>query len=378
MKRVLFITHYPGVGGANLSMVYLINILKRNYRIEPMVFIPKNGPVSDLLDKFGIPYEVHRYASWRIADRGVFNILMSVAMVMLNVFQAIRFRQRVARNFDLLYCNSSKVVFGSFLKYLCKKPLVWHLREFGTIDYPMTFLLPRRIVSRVFKSADVCVCISKEVEKVYRTMFSPNANYKLVYNGIVVDNYRPRNKKQASNTLRICMAGGFDPSKNQEDLILAIAKLSARERVHIDFFGDHDTPYGRQMAELVRKFDLENNITFKGQTKGLNDIMPLYDVGVITSKYEAFGRVIIECMLSGLAVVVPNAGACPELVKDGITGMIYKLGDSDDLADKIQYLLDNPEEMNAMAENGKNMARKSFSAQSNAHKIAEIFDSVIL
>ena len=224
MKKILFITHYPGVGGANLSMVYLINNLMDHHGVKPLVYLPVAGPITELLDKFSIPYEIHRYVSWRTQDQGARNIIQAIAMLIFNTFLAIKLSHRV-KKYDIIYSNSSKVVFGAFLKFYTKRPLIWHLREFGTIDYPMVFLLPKKCVARIFKYANVCIAISKEVENVYRTLFSPHANYKLIYNGIELSDYSYKSHSKDKKMIKICMVGGFEISKIKKILLERLLNL---------------------------------------------------------------------------------------------------------------------------------------------------------
>jgi glycosyltransferase involved in cell wall biosynthesis len=237
----------------------------------------------------------------------------------------------------------------------------------------MIFLAPRKIVTKVLAYADVCIAISMEIEKVYRTQFSPHANYKLVYDGVELNNYQLKVAPQEGRAIKICMVGGFSESKNQKDLIQAIAKLNtSRSEFHVDFYGDHRTAYGEEMEALTRKYNLTSCISFKGQTNHINQLLPHYQIGVICSQYEAFGLVLVEYMLSNLAVIATDSGACPELVNDGRTGLIYHLGDSEDLAHKIQRLMDHPDLQSELSRNGRDYAAAHYTAEINARQIAEI------
>ena len=270
------------------------------------------------------------------------------------------------------------VILGVFLKFFTRKPLIWHLREFGTFDYPMIFLLPSRCVARIFEYANVCISISKEIENVYRTQFSPHANYKLVYNGVELNDYCYINSSKSDDIFKICMVGGFDESKNQEDLIRAIAKLDIIKcnKIQVDFYGDNDTDYGKKMKKLTDKLCVNRYITFKGHMKDINKYLPDYHIGVMTSKYEAFGRVLVEYMLADLAVIATDTGACPELIDDGKTGLIYHLGDSENLAKCIQYLLENHDLLCRLANRGREYAVSHFTAEINAKNIANIIRTV--
>lgn len=377
MKKILFVTHYPGIGGANLSMIHLINNLRAQENVNPFVLLPMHGDIESVLKEKNIPYKVHRYLSWRISNSGKFrNAVRAILMLFINTFMAVYLSYRF-RRFDVLYANSSKVVFPFFLKCMIRKPLVWHLREFGTIDYPMVFLLPYCCVRKVYASANALIAISKEIQNYYQSNVCPDGKYKLVYNGIESNDYTFNKKVKNDGTIRICIVGGVDPSKNQEDIIKAIQILKQKEiHVILDVLGQDKTEYGK----MLRTYCIENNlcevVRFKGQVTGINELLPKYDIGVITSKAEAFGRVIVEYMMANLAIIAPNAGACPELIHDKQTGLLYELGNSEQLSGILELLIINKELRNKISKAGNEYAQKNFTAKINAHNIMKVIKAL--
>lgn len=377
MKKVLFVTHYPGIGGANLSMVHLINNLRKYENVDPMVFIPMGGEIEKELKNKEIPYEIHRYLSWRTANGGKLYIFFrSILMVLINAISALCLSHRF-RDYDILYANSSKVVFPMFLKKLLHKPVIWHLREFGTIDYPMVFLLPAKLVSQIYGSADTLIAISKEIENYYKKYVCPQGKYRLVYNGIDCDDYENMPNQNANETVRICIVGGVNPSKNQGDLIKAV-EICKNNGVllKVDVLGQNKTKYGQQLQDYCKEKQLEDIVKFKGQVSAINKLLPSYDIGVITSKAEAFGRVIVEYMMANQAVIASNAGACPELIHDKETGFLYELGNSEQLSSIIEFLVRNKILRDEIAKAGNEYAQKHFTAKINAHNIMKVIEEL--
>ena len=64
-------------------------------------------------------------------------------------------------------------------------------------------------------------------------------------------------------------------------------------------------------------------------------------IGIVSSEYEAFGRVTIEYMLNGMIPIVSRSGANIEIVCDGVNGYLFELNDSKQLAQKIVMVIDN-------------------------------------
>ena len=69
--------------------------------------------------------------------------------------------------------------------------------------------------------------------------------------------------------------------------------------------------------------------------------------------YEGFPTVMVEAMLHGKAIVCSDIGGLPEIVDDGVTGLLVKPGNAEDLADKVRYLWERPELCKKMGEAGR-------------------------
>lgn len=93
--------------------------------------------------------------------------------------------------------------------------------------------------------------------------------------------------------------------------------------------------------------------------------------------FEMFGMTIVESFSCGTPVVASNMGGIPELVKDNITGMLFKPGDYADLASKILYLLSNPSLLKKMGVNCLNTIKSSYSDGEHYEKLMMIYRSVL-
>ena len=92
-----------------------------------------------------------------------------------------------------------------------------------------------------------------------------------------------------------------------------------------------------------------------------HDWLKRADIFVHTSRWEGFGIVLLEAMLSSLPVVATRVSAVPEIVLDGETGLLAPPGDSNALAGHLATLLDDPERRRALGANGLRRAREQFS-----------------
>ncbi len=78
---------------------------------------------------------------------------------------------------------------------------------------------------------------------------------------------------------------------------------------------------------------------------------------VLPSRCEGMGRVLIEAMAAGLPVVGSTAGGIPHWIRDGETGLVFRSGDADELADRLRRLLADPALCERMGQAGARIAR---------------------
>lgn len=93
--------------------------------------------------------------------------------------------------------------------------------------------------------------------------------------------------------------------------------------------------------------------------------------------YETFGRVAIEAFAKGTPVVASNIGAIAELIEHGYNGLLFRPSDSNDLADKIKWLLDHPQELKQMRSAARSEFDRKYTANDNCKRLIEIYETAI-
>ena len=93
--------------------------------------------------------------------------------------------------------------------------------------------------------------------------------------------------------------------------------------------------------------------------------------------YEAFGLCAAEAQAHGKAVICSRIGALPEIVDCGVTGLLFKAGDADDLAERIRYLWDRPELCRQMGEAGRARVLSNYSPEKYYERIMDVYRRAI-
>ena len=93
--------------------------------------------------------------------------------------------------------------------------------------------------------------------------------------------------------------------------------------------------------------------------------------------YEMFGLVCAEAFACGKAVIASKLGSMAEIVEDGVTGLHFEPGNSDDLADKIQWLIDHPNECRRMGKNARKVYLEKYTAEKNYETLMNIYQKAL-
>jgi glycosyltransferase involved in cell wall biosynthesis len=178
----------------------------------------------------------------------------------------------------------------------------------------------------------------------------------------------------------ILFASKMQPHKRAADLLEAYVRLSSDGVIepapYLVFAGD-----GEERANLERrarelKWDSIRFIGFRNQSE-LPSLYGLCDVFVLPSEHEPWGLVVNEAMNAGKPVVVSDrVGAGPDLIEDGVNGLVYPTRDVAALADCLRRLVESPEHRAAMGTRAlESVARLDFNADREG--LLAALDSVV-
>lgn len=158
-------------------------------------------------------------------------------------------------------------------------------------------------------------------------------------------------------------------------LLLTVAKQF--EDIPIKIIGEG--PYEKDLRKLIGRYSLRNVelLGYKSVNELTNFVAGALLVLIPSLWYEVVGLTIYEAFASGKCVVASNIGGIPEIVKDGINGILFDPGDEHDLLKKIRYLLDNTEKIKEFGSNGFEMIKKYNDRSTHYQTLVSIYKAVI-
>jgi glycosyltransferase involved in cell wall biosynthesis len=181
--------------------------------------------------------------------------------------------------------------------------------------------------------------------------------------------------------LRVLYLGTLNRTKGFVDLLAAAEQVVAeRDDVEFVFAGDFATPYDARAAEPCRE-RLGDRARFVGVVDGAAKAEALTgsDLFVFPTYYEFEGQplVILEAMAAGLPVISTARAAIPDMLEDGVNGVLVPEGDDTALADAVRRLVESPAERSAMGAAGRARYLEAFTEDRMMGKVGVVIDRVL-
>jgi phosphatidylinositol alpha-1,6-mannosyltransferase len=207
----------------------------------------------------------------------------------------------------------------------------------------------------------------------------------IVSNGVDTQRFSPVGtglKSRAAdrkNAPVLLAVGRLHPIKGLDTLIEAFAGLAA-DFPDAKLIIAGSGPQEKGLVRLVRRRKLEERVVFTGwvDNRELPNLYRSADIVVQPSRVmgefeEGQGITLLEAAACGKPAVGSRSGGIPEVINEGVTGLLAAADDPVDLRAKIQHLLERPEMCTQMGRNAAMLAKEAFDGKLNAEKILQLF-----
>ena len=131
------------------------------------------------------------------------------------------------------------------------------------------------------------------------------------------------------------------------------------------------------LEQLTSDLDLSSNVTFLGRRNDMPFLYQISDIFVLPSIYEGFGLVAGEAMASRTPVIATQAVSVTNLIRDNETAFLVPTRDAEAIAEKVKWVLENPEVTGNVAETAFRRVKSLFSSQLMAQRYMELYQSLL-
>jgi glycosyltransferase involved in cell wall biosynthesis len=361
--RVLFLIDSFQMGGAERVTAALLPHFDRS-RVTPLVCTLRKRGESPLVERLG--------------DTPRFD-LDARRMLHLRAFRHLLRLLRRER-IDLIHAQlQDATIFAVAANKLTGVPVVV-TRHLMADDVRNRRRRIRNIVERYAIRAGVArvITVSDAARDSYvRLTGMPLSRFQTIYNGIDLDSFAQADDKPTERRglgiptegPLVTMVGVLRPGKGQ-----AVAIEAARQLPGAHFLIVGNGEHRSILEEQARGLD---NVHFLGQRMDVPQILRASDVLILPSDNEALPTVLIEGGASGLPTVATCVGGVPEIVEDGITGLLIPPQNPPALANAIRRLLDDPALSRRMGDQANRRVRARFTLPGQTAALADLYRTIV-
>lgn len=385
--NVLIIADGDTKYGASHSLVQLVKELKTLYGINIKIVAPTNFTMKNKLEDAESDTLCIHYAPFYQgipSDKWKYPIKFIIrgAQYWYGRMRAVKeVEQRIDLDtIDLIHSNSSREDLGALIAGKHNIPLIWHIREFGDRDYKC-YSYRKNYIDFMNQNASRFIAVSDAVKEHWVKKGITPEKIDRIYNGVSQQGISPKadyNAARERKSMRMVMTGNVSITKGQIWAIEAVRRLHDEGiQVTLDIFGDGARSYEQELRRKIREYGIEHLVKFRGYQKDIENYLSQSDIGLMCSRDEGFGRVTVEYMLAGLCVIASNTGANPELIEDGVSGLLYQYGDTSSLANAIKRCVEDSELRCRLSKQGRLRANTEFTATKNAMLVYNVYEHVL-
>ncbi len=400
-KRILYVENGIGYGGAIICLRHLVRNLDHS-KYTPMVVTGRTGPQYEEIaneaywryipdrhiDIVGAHQKID-HAQWPDKIPGLHFIINQVLARSDDLFNFLPFFLRllwVAYRFktDLIHanneplCNRAALLVGKILKI----PTICHVRGDQNGSQAMQWaynLVDHFIPVSHWVSASIQKKLNIPVEKIT-----------VVYDGLELEklnidaNGKLFRKKHSihEDSFAVGLVGLLIPWKGQE-IFLDAAKILEGKIQNIKMIIIGGTPddckfYESMLRNRVKQEKLENIVSFTGHITDMSIVYNGLDVVVSASTSpEPLGTVVIESMAMRRPLIGPNHGGAAEMMTHNKTGLLFKHGDSNSLANEIEKYYFDKKLCQTLAKNARIHALNTFSVEQHTQHVQAVYEQYL-
>ena len=235
------------------------------------------------------------------------------------------------------------------------------------------------VISFAINESDAVTAVSQSLRTDTYKLFGINIDIEVIPNFL---NPTPinedvvkeiREEYAPDGTPMLIHISNFRPVKRVMDVMEIYKRVNELKPSILIMVGDGPD---RSKAEQFARDNQLNDVVFVGNVKNPMELLSAADVMLLPSESESFGLAALEAMASGVPVVSSNAGGLPELNRHGVSGLMSNVGDVDEMAKQVFYLIEKEERLLKFKDQARERAN-AFSLEAVLPLYEKLYDKVL-
>jgi len=299
--------------------------------------------------------------SQRLAPPGINSRLRHSAYVIQGVRLARKMKQENLRHVHVHMANNGAAI--AMMACELDKDLSYSLSIHGSAEF---FHVDSWTLAPKVEQASFVRCISDFCRAQIMAWTDPSCWERLhiVHCGVDPSVYTPRPLPRTGGPLRLLAVGRLHPIKGYDVLFAACASLTADGlEWELELVGDG--PMMPRLRELAVSLKINDRVSFSGAVgqDRIGEYFDRADMIVVSSFMEGVPVVLMEAMARQLAVVATRVGGIPELVREGVDGVMVSPGSADALADALRPFALDPEMCLKLGQSAREQVTDQFAVE---------------
>lgn len=345
-KKILLLSPELNNGGPAIALFHCAKTLKKNH-YEVTVVSMIDGELSEKYRRENIPV---------IID---FNLQLSTMV-----------EEPWMNMYDCIFCNT--INFHVFLsERITSIPCIWWLHDSSFFYEGVN----KTVISNI-STENLFVFSVGDIPKAAIKTFLPELNVEELLYGTI---WKQSGKKAAGKRriVRFITIGLLEEIKGQDVLFSSVRKIYSKIKDETEFciVGRDDTLFAKQLKEEYK--DIQN-VKFTGilNREELHKYIENSDVLICPSRQDSMPTVVAEAMMHSKPCIVSDSVGTAKYISNGVEGLIFETEKIEDLADKIQWCVENREKLCWMGKQAERLFEKKFSMSAFQRNLLGIMEGI--
>jgi len=364
-RRVLFLVPLLRRAGAETQLVDLVNRLPSDEFEKHLLSYRSGDDLKSDIDPSVTFHELERKARLdfgvgkqigRIIDELEIDVVhCTLQNAVLYGYMGLRFSERMPKLIASIHTTKNASVKLDFADHLVYRPILKRCDQIWFVSTNQAKLWSRKMPFVADKTVTI-------------------------HNGIDPNHFDPDRFETAGKELRaqlgiagedqvLCCIAGFRPEKMHSVLLDAFARVrSDGRRCQLLLAGAGPTEDA--VRDQVRALSLEDSVRFLGSLADVRGVLAASDCKVLVSSAETFSIAMLEAMAMQVPVIMTSVGGAEEAIEEGVTGMLIRPGNADELAQRMENVLSDDDWRLQMGKNARQRVLEKFTADKMIAKSA--------
>ncbi|MFL6519569.1 MAG: glycosyltransferase [Chthoniobacterales bacterium] len=359
--RILFVHDAAIIGGAELHLLSVA----RHFRESATVVLFADGPFRQALEAAGVRVRVFgsRWVVRGVRREGPRFSFANIA----SVIRLVWLTAHAARGSDLIYANSPKAVLVvSIARLVRRKPVIWFLHDL-LIETHFSPQSIRLLVAAANRTAARIVANSKATAAAFVAAGGRGDRTRVVYYGVDAAPFTDTGVELSALRADLRPDGSYIAGifgrmtrwKGQDVVLRALVNVPSVVAVFVG--AEEDPAFAEELRRLAHELRISDRVRFLGFREDVPQLMRAVDCVVhVPTDPEPFGRVVVEGVLARRPVIATRYGGIPEIIENGVSGILIAPGSPDELANALRRVFSDRGAAAEMAATGRARALAFF------------------